>query len=91
MRSYSELQTRCKTNQKTANFPDKIDIQRCCEDVGAFLKESTKEFLKKEFDDITLGTMYLYINNDGVYVLPKEIKGFHIVSQIQYLVQRCTY
>ncbi len=40
-----------------ANFPDKIDIQRCCEDVGAFLKESTKEFLKKEFDDIALSTL----------------------------------
>ena len=40
-----------------ANFPDKIDIQRCCVDVGAFLKESTKEFLKKEFDDISLSTL----------------------------------
>ena len=40
-----------------ANFPDKIDIQRCCEDVGAFLKESTKEFLKLEFDDISLSTL----------------------------------
>ena len=40
-----------------ANFPDKSDIQRCCEDVGAFLKESIKEFLRIEFDDISLSTL----------------------------------
>jgi hypothetical protein len=40
-----------------ANFPDKADIQRCCEDVDAFLKETTKKFLKIEFEDISLSTL----------------------------------
>ena len=46
-----------KNLKHRAIFPDKSDIQRCCEDVGAFLKESTREFLRIEFDDISLSTL----------------------------------
>ena len=48
---------------------------------GLFTPQKQKELndryiaLKKEFNYITLNTMFLEINKDGIYVFPKEILG----------------
>lgn len=67
------------------NFPDKTDIQRCCEDVDAFLKESTKEFLKIEFDDISLSTLISFeAVRDDVEKAEAFMKGGLFFESLDY-------
>ena len=69
-----------------ANFPGKTDIQRCSEDVEAFLKESIKEFLRIEFDDISLSSL---ISFETVRADVEKAEAFMKENQFYESLEKC--